>query len=72
MPISIRLGSDIEKRLSSLAKITGRTKSYYIKEALTEKLEDLEDIYIAEKRIETSKGERWSLEDMEREIALES
>lgn len=70
MPISIRLGDEIEQRLSYLAKITGRPKSYYIKQALEEKLEDMEDIYIAEQRIEASSGERWTLEEMEREIDL--
>lgn len=35
---------------------------------ILDKLQDLQDVYIAEKRIETSTGERWTLEDMKREI----
>jgi RHH-type rel operon transcriptional repressor/antitoxin RelB len=65
MTITVRLGADIERRLESLASITGRTKTYYIKEAILEKLEDLEDIYIAEKRIEKP-GKVWTMEEVER------
>ena len=71
MTISIRLGNDIEERLANLAKMTGRTKSFYIREAVLEKLEDLEDIYIAERRIENP-GPIWTMEEMEREIDLEN
>ena len=69
MAISVRLGSEIEKRLANLARITGRTKTYYIKEAVLEKLEDLEDLYIAEKRVENP-GRVWTMEDVEREVGL--
>jgi len=50
--LAIRLPKDIEERLEKLAKKTGRTKSYYVREAILEHLQDLEDIYIAEKRYE--------------------
>ena len=48
----IRLPQDIEKRLDELAKRTGRTKTYYAREAILEYIDDLEDIYIAEARLE--------------------
>lgn len=69
MSISVRLGSDIEQRLNTLAEITGRTKSYYIREAVLEKLEDLEDIYIAEKRIEKP-ARIWTMKEVEQERNL--
>jgi RHH-type rel operon transcriptional repressor/antitoxin RelB len=47
----LRLPENIEKRLDALAKRTGRSKSYYAREAILEHLEDLEDIYIAEKEL---------------------
>jgi RHH-type rel operon transcriptional repressor/antitoxin RelB len=50
--LSIRLDSDIEHRLSELAKRTGRTKSYYARELIEGNLEDLEDRYLAEARLE--------------------
>jgi len=52
MPISIRLPQDIEQRLATLSQKTGRSKTYYIREAILEYLDDMEDIYLAEKRLE--------------------
>lgn len=49
--LAIRLPEKIEKRLDRLAKRTGRTKTYYAREAILKHLEDLEDIYIADKRL---------------------
>ena len=57
-PIVTRLDTDIIERLDNLAKMTGRTKSYYIKEAINEKLEDMEYLYIAVKRSEDIKAGR--------------
>ena len=50
--LSIRLDPDIERRLSELARRTGRTKSYYARELIEGNIEDLEDRYIAERRLE--------------------
>jgi RHH-type transcriptional regulator, rel operon repressor / antitoxin RelB len=49
--LAIRLPDNIEKRLGRLAKRTGRTKTYYAREAILQHLEELEDIYLAEKRL---------------------
>jgi RHH-type transcriptional regulator, rel operon repressor / antitoxin RelB len=72
MPITVRLGESMEKRLEKLARQTGRTKTYYIRQALEEKLDELEDLYIAEHRIEEPESERWTLEQLERGDDLES
>jgi RHH-type transcriptional regulator, rel operon repressor / antitoxin RelB len=50
--VSIRLAPDIERRLTELAKRTGRTKSYYARQLIEGNLEDLEDRYLAEARLE--------------------
>ena len=50
--LALRLPEEIEGRLNALAKKTGRTKSFYVREAIVEHLDDLEDIYLAEKRLE--------------------
>jgi RHH-type rel operon transcriptional repressor/antitoxin RelB len=50
--LSIRLDPDIERRLSELAQRTGRTKSCYARELIEGNLEDLEDRYLAEARLE--------------------
>lgn len=46
--IAVRLPPAIEKRLDRLARSTGRTKTFYVREAILQHLEDLEDIYAAE------------------------
>jgi RHH-type rel operon transcriptional repressor/antitoxin RelB len=50
--LALRLPPEIEARLDELAKRTGRSKSFYAREAILEHLDDLEDIYMAEKRLE--------------------
>jgi len=50
--LAIRLPPSIEKRLSKLARRTGRTKSFYVREAILEHLTDLEDLYFAEQALE--------------------
>ena len=49
--LAIRLPEEIEIRLENLAKATGRTKTYYAREAILEYLEDMEDLYMAEQRM---------------------
>ncbi len=68
--LSIRLDPDTEKRLEELAARTGRTKSYYAREALLEHLDEMEARYIAIERLENP-AKRWSLEELEREADLE-
>ena len=51
MALSIRLPDELEARLEKLSKTTGRTKTYYIREAVEEHLADLEDHYLAQKRM---------------------
>ena len=65
--LALRLPEDVEKRLDALAKRTGRTKSFYAREAILRHIEDLEDAYVARKRLERG-GERIALEDLEREF----
>lgn len=50
--LGIRLPEETERRLTALAKATGRTKSYYAREAIETHLDDLEDIYLAEQALE--------------------
>lgn len=56
--LAIRLPEGIEERLNILAKETGRTKTFYAREAIIEHLEDLEDLYLAGKRLEEIKSGR--------------
>ena len=49
--LAIRLDPKIEERLEHLARKTGRTKTFYAREAILTHLEDLEDIYLATERL---------------------
>jgi len=71
--LAIRLPADIEKRLEALAEATGRTKTFYAREAIVEHMDDLEDLYLAEKVLEEIRAGRaktTSLEDVMREHGL--
>lgn len=69
--LAVRLPDDIEKRLNALAQKTGRTKTYYVREAVVDHIDDLEETYLAIERLEKP-AKRWSLEDLEQEIDLEN
>lgn len=51
MAISIRLPGDVEARLQNLAALTGRSKTFYVTEAIREHLDDLEDLYLAQREL---------------------
>ncbi len=60
--IGVRLPEEIESRLDALAKATGRTKTYYVREAILEHLDDLEDAYLAAATLErVRRGEERTL-----------
>ena len=48
---SVRLPESIDAQLDQLCSLTKRSKSFYIKEALTRYLEDVSDYYIAMDRL---------------------
>ena len=55
--LAIRLSQDIEARMDALAKATGRTKTFYARQAIVEHLDDLEDLYLAEHELEAIRGD---------------
>lgn len=69
--LAIRISQDIESRLQHLAQKTGRTKTYYAKEAILRFLEDMEDEYLALSRLETP-TKRWTMEELEKGVDLEN
>jgi len=73
--LAIRLPQSIEKRLSNLARRTGRTKTFYVREAILEHLENLEDMYLAEralKRIRSGEEQTIPLKDAMKRHGLRS
>ena len=70
--LAVRLDADLEARLTAVAKRTGRSKSYYVREALREKIEELEDIALLESALrDPEAGQRISHEQMRRELGLD-
>lgn len=72
--LAIRLPAEVESRLDALAKATGRTKTYYAREAILEHLDDLEDVYLAEQRLVDLRAgttKPVSLDDVIRQHGLE-
>ncbi len=67
--LAIRLDPDIEKRLETLAKKTGRTKTFYAREAILEYLQEMEDYYLAVDLIQEP-GRIYSAEEAKREMDL--
>jgi len=71
--LAIHLPPELEQRLEALAKATGRTKTFYAREAILEHLDDLEDLYLAEQRlleIRAGRSKTHTIDEMERNLGL--
>ncbi|WP_096698397.1 DUF6290 family protein [Polaromonas sp. AER18D-145] len=74
MATSIRLDPITEQRLGNLAAKTGRTKAFYLRELVTNGLEDLEDYYLAAATMErVRKGEEkvYSAAEVRKDLGLD-
>lgn len=74
MATSIRLDPEIEQRLDHLAAQTGHTKAYYLRELVTNGLDDLEDYYLVAATMErVRKGEDrvYSAEQVRKDLGLD-
>ena len=72
--IGIRIPKSVKDRLDVLAQKTGRTRTFYIRQALLEYLDDLEDKYMAQEvlgRVKEGEEELYSLDDVERDLGLD-
>ncbi|MGH9357955.1 MAG: type II toxin-antitoxin system RelB family antitoxin [Terriglobia bacterium] len=67
--LGVRLEPALEAKLEKLAKKTGRSKSYYAKQAIRQFLEDRED-YLLGLAVLERKEPTISLEEMERRLGL--
>ena len=71
--LALRLPEEIERRLAALAKRTGRSKSFYAREAILEHLDGLEAEYLSDqvlKRVQEGKEQTYTLDELERELGL--
>ncbi len=72
--LAIRLPVEVETRLEALAQATGRTKTFYAREAILEHLDNLEDLYLAEQRlidIRSGKTQTVPLEEVMKRYGME-
>ncbi len=67
--LAVRLPENLDKQLNSLVKKTGHTKSYYVKQAIANFLEDYSDYCIALARIEENLPSI-DLEDAKKNLGL--
>ncbi len=67
--LAIRLKPEMEARLERMAKKTGRTKTYYVREAIEEHLAELELAYQA-LEVKKKPGKTYSAEEMKRAVGL--
>ena len=72
--LALRLPKEIERRLEALAQRTGRSKSFYAREAILEHMDNLEAAYLSDeilKRVEAGQEQTYTLDELERELGLE-
>lgn len=73
--VSLRLPDEVSERLEYLVKLTGRSKTYYMIEAILEHIGDLEDLYLSEQRLidlRTGKARSVPLKEVMKRYGLEN
>lgn len=71
--ISLRLPIELVQRVNELSQATGRSRTFYMQEAIKAQIDDLEDLYLAEQRlidIRAGRSQTHSLEEVERRLGL--
>ncbi len=72
---AVCLLEEVENRLAELARKTGRTKSFYIWNAIMEYLQDMEDLYLGNQELEkvrAGKSKLTPIEDLLAEFGIRS
>jgi RHH-type transcriptional regulator, rel operon repressor / antitoxin RelB len=71
--LAIRLDADLEARLTAIAKRTGRTKTFYARQAIIDKIDELEDIALLEEALrDPDSGKTITLAEMRAELGLDA
>ena len=72
--LAVRIPEDLDTRLNTLARRTGRSKNSFVREALLHQLDDIEDYYLGMETLERiRKGEErvYALAEARRELGLD-
>ena len=73
--IAVRIPIEIDARLEALSAHTGRSKTFYVREALLEHLDDIEDLYIAEQRlleVRAGRSKTYTTEELSKSLGLDN
>lgn len=68
--LAVRLDPEIEEKLNRLAQETGRSKSYYVKQAIADYLEEREDYLLALALLERNET-RTPIAEVRKNLGLE-
>ncbi len=68
--LTLKLPVDLESRLNRLSEKTRRPKSYYMREALSEYLEEYEDAYLALDRLNDKNAKYLNTKELEKRLGL--
>ena len=68
--LSVRLDDTMQEKLDTLASVTQRPKSFFVKEALKNYLDDMVDYYDAQKRSKSDDRNLISVEELEKSLGL--
>ncbi len=66
--LSVRLNSDLEEKLEQLSVKTNRSKSFYVKQALENYLNDMDDYLEVKYRDSNSENNMLNIADLERHL----
>jgi RHH-type transcriptional regulator, rel operon repressor / antitoxin RelB len=71
---AVRLSDETYSRLQALAQRTGRTATFYVREAIESHIDELEDLYLAEEatlRLRRGESRTITLDELERELGVD-
>ena len=68
--LALRLEKDLEAKLGALARVSGRSKSEVVRDAILRLIEDAEDLEVAERALRATRSSK-SLRQLRKELGLE-
>ena len=73
--LTMRLPENVERRLEHLSEATGRTKTFYAREAIIKYLDEMEDVYLSERvveRVRSGQEKVYSSDELEKLLAVDN
>lgn len=68
--LALRLEKDLEAKLATLAKLSGRSKSEVVRDAILRLIEDVEDLELAARVLRTTRSAK-PLRQLRKELGLD-